>query len=342
MLSLPTAPGGAIDPSVLASRRREHARLEIQAGRADALQAALRAGEISLPERFRFEYGSKVETRSYQGKTYKQIWFYMRVDPPLSDEPRLDRVPELFLAALGDGWTPASPRDAEYCGAWARGPAGLSEAVRWVATVWPANREPYYAGGAAEIGQNSEWWQARWHARHFLEPLLLPTEPIGEMARLLLAVGLGAKEAGERTLATDVLVTVVRENRLDGVALARTLARLYDGQAMSGSRLAASLADAGRVSRQHAEAMVTIIEHALASLQGPPPADLHALLGALSDLLATAGRGLQIAGARNYLSGLDGSGKAAALAKSLTSTAPVETTRQGGGGGRDLSRGRPG
>lgn len=342
MLSLPTAPGGAIDPSVLASRRREHARLEIQAGRADALQAALRAGEISLPERFRFEYGSKVETRSYQGKTYKQIRFYVRVDPPLSDEPRLDRVPELFLAALGDGWTPASPRDAEYCGAWARGPAGLSEAVRWVATVWPANREPYYAGGAAEIGQNSEWWQARWHARHFLEPLLLPTEPIGEMARLLLAVGLGAKEAGERTLATDVLVTVVREDRLDGVALARTLARLYDGQVMSGSRLAASLADAGRVSRQHAEAMVTIIEHALASLQGPPRADLHALLGALSDLLATAGRGLQIAGARNYLSGLDGSGKAAALAKSLTSTAPVETTRQGGGGGRDLSRGRPG
>ena len=123
---MPTAPGGAIDPSVLASRRREHARLEIQAGRADALQAALRAGEISLPERFRFEYGSKVETRSYQGKTYKQIWFYMRVDPPLSDEPRLDRVPELFLAALGDGWTPASPRDAEYCGAWARGPSSRS------------------------------------------------------------------------------------------------------------------------------------------------------------------------------------------------------------------------
>jgi hypothetical protein len=329
ILSLPTAPGGAIDPRVLESRRREHARLGIQAGQADALQAALRAGEISLPERFRFEYGSTVETRSYEGKVYKQAWFYVRVEPPLSDDPRLDRVPELFLAALGNGWTPVTPRDAEYCGAWGRSPAGLSEAVRWVATVWPGCREPYYAGGAAEVGQNSEWWQARWHARHFLEPMLLPTEPIGEMARLLLAVGLGAKEAGERTLATDVLVTVVRENRLDGVALARTLARLYDGRVMSGSRFAASLADAGRVSMQHAEAMITIIEHILAGLQGPPPTDLHALLGALSDLLAAAGRGLRIAGARSYLSRLDGSGKAAALAKSLTARGPAESTKPG-------------
>ncbi len=39
--------------------------------------------------------------------------------------------------------------------------------------------------------------------------------------------------------------------------------------------------------------------------------------GALSDLLSSLGRGLDVAAARSYLSRLQGSGKAAALAKSL-------------------------
>ena len=75
--------------------------------------------------------------------------------------------------------------------------------------------------------------------------------------------------------------------------------------------------------------MITIIEHTLAGLQERPPADLHALLGTLSDLLASAGHGLRSAGARNYLSRLDGSGKAAALARSLIATGPVEPTKPG-------------
>jgi hypothetical protein len=310
LLSLPTGPGGAIDPQVLASRREEHARLRIQASQADAIQAALRAGEIPPSPKFRFVYSSHLKQRTYQGRSYTDVEFRVRVDPAFDDEPTLAQVPELFLAAV-------SSRGADYCGVTGDTPAGPTEAVRWVATVWPSNREPYYAKGAADLGSNIDWWEARWHNRHFLEPMLLPMEPIAEMGRLLLVLGLGAREPGERTLATDVLVAALGDRRREGAALGQTLARLYDGRVAKGSRIAASLTDAARVSRQHAEAVATIIEHALAGLHGPSPADLYPLVAALSDLLATAGGGLRLAGARDYLSGLVGSGKAAALAKSL-------------------------
>jgi hypothetical protein len=196
----------------------------------------------------------------------------------------------------------------------------LPEAVRWVATVWPAHREVYYAKGAAELGSNIDWWEAQWHTRHFLEPLLLPTEPIGEMGRLLIGVGLGAKEPGERTLATDVLVAAIQERRVEAAALGGTLARLYDGRVVKGSRIAASLTQVASVSTEHAEGVAACIEHVLAGLQGPAPADLHPVLGVLSDLLASLGRGLDVGAARTYLAGLQGSGKAAALAKSLVGT----------------------
>lgn len=332
ILSLPTAPGGAIERRVLELRRQEHARLAIQAGTADAIQAAMRAGEVPLPPGLRLEYGCTMMSHTYEDKTYRNARLHVRVQPPFDGEPRLDRVPELFLASLwaselawlrSAGGVPFEKfEEANYCGVGSDGPAGLPEAVRWAATVWPEKRELYYAAGAVEIGQNINWWEARWHARHFMEPLLLPGEPIGEMARLLLAVGLGAKEAGERTLATDVLIAAVTESRLDCTALGSTLGLLYGGELLKGGRLAVTLADAGRVSTQHSEAAITIIESVLAGLEGPPPADLQALLGALSDLLAATSRGVSNPNARIYLSALTGSNKAAVLAKSLMARTP--------------------
>jgi hypothetical protein len=329
ILSLPTARGGAIDPNVLKLRRREHARLGIRAGKADAIQAALRAGEIQLAKNLRFDYDAKMHSTTPWGAAYRHVQFHLHVKPPCEGELRLDRVPGLFLAALGPDPAVSPVRlllhrrmeEAAYCGVDGDGPAGLPEAVRWVATVWPGSREVYYARGAIEIGENIDWSEARWHARHFLEPMLLPSEPIGEMARLLLALALGAKDAGERTLATDVLIAVISEKRLDCAALGSTLARLYCGQVPKANRLAAALTDAARVSRQHTDAVIMIIEFVLAGLQGRPPADLLALLSTLNDLLVTAGHGLRNTAARTYLSRLGGSSKAAALAKVLTARA---------------------
>jgi hypothetical protein len=187
-----------------------------------------------------------------------------------------------------------------------------------VATVWPSHREPYYARGAAALGANIDWSEARWNTRHFLEPLLLPDEPVGEMGCLLLALALGAKEAGERTLARDVLVQTVHDGRLDVAALGGTLARLYNEKIVKATRTATSLGDAARTSSGHADAVASVLEHLLAGLNGPPQADLGAILEVLVDLLAQQQRSLEVPGARAYLADLSGSGKTVRLARRLS------------------------
>jgi hypothetical protein len=308
ILSLPTAPGGAIDPMALKSRRSEMARLRVAPGEADAMQAALRAGEIRPTHNVRFDFGSTTSSHTYQAKTYKHTHFELQTDPPLKDAPQLPDVPGLFIAAI----SAFGARDeADYCS------TGLAEAVRWVGTVWPSNREAFYAKGAAELGRNVDWWQAMRHVRCFLEPLLLPNEPIKPMGCLLLSLGLAAKEPGEKSLATDVLICAVEERRLDARALGETLGRLYDYGVVKGSRIASTLSDAGRVSDEHMEAVAVVLERLLAAMHGPPPPDLHAVLTTLSDTLAAQGRPLSDPDASAYLAGIEGTGKAAVFARRL-------------------------
>lgn len=315
ILSFPTNLGGAIDPETLALRRDDLRRRGIKPGDADAIQAALRVGEVTPPEGIRLSFGSEATSHTYQGKTYKHVRFHLDVQPTPDEKPALQDVASLFVAAiLADGFRRA---EADYCGIGSESPAGLAEAVRWVASVWPDNREFFYAKGAVELGQNIDWWEARWHARYFLEPLLIPTEPIGDMGRLLLALGLAAKEPGERSMAKDVFIAGVGQGRLKAEDLGAILATLYNQGVVKGSRLAAALFDVDRVSDRHGQAVAVTVEHMLAGLYGPPPADLHAVLNGFRDLLASLGTIVHLPAARAYLSGIEGTGKAAAAAKAL-------------------------
>jgi hypothetical protein len=314
ILSLPTGRGGVIDRATLQSRRDHLHQLAIHPGEADAMQAALRADEVQDKRSVSFDFGSTRSSHVYQGKTYTHTYFELKVDPPLKDRPALAEVPGLFLAAISAFGANA---EADYCGINQDGATGVGEAVRWVGTVWPANRELFYAKGAAELGRNVDWWQAMWHVRCFLQPLLLPTERIQQMGTLLLALGLAAKAPDEKSLATDVLVTAIPEERVDIRLLGEILGRLYDYGVAKGSRIASTLSDAGRVSIQHMEAVATTTEHLLASMHGPPPPDLHALLATLTDATAALGRPVQDHDARAYLTRIQGSGKAATSAKAL-------------------------
>jgi signal recognition particle GTPase len=56
---------------------------------------------------------------------------------------------------------------------------------------------------------------------------------------------------------------------------------------------------------------------ALSGLYGPPPSDLHALLALLNELSAARGHGVKRPTAKAYLTGIEGSGKTATLAKQL-------------------------
>jgi hypothetical protein len=73
---------------------------------------------------------------------------------------------------------------------------------RWCAIVNPHWSEGWFAAGCRDLGGNLDWWQADWSTRAYLEPLLDSSIRLGDMGALLIALGIGAKEAGERGLAT--------------------------------------------------------------------------------------------------------------------------------------------
>ena len=126
---------------------------------------------------------------------------------------------------------PAAPRRA-------RGPAHGPDARRAVLDLldrlvrtrrcsdgWPpsspATARPGQPSAACAIASNVDWWSAAWGNRAFLEPFIDPVTTIGPHARALIGIALGAKEAGERGLATDVVRLALADGRLTRAAWPR-------------------------------------------------------------------------------------------------------------------------
>jgi hypothetical protein len=86
--------------------------------------------------------------------------------------------------------------------------------VDWMRLIWPQDRRSWFAVAAALLLDNLDWWEARWHDRRRLEALFEPGTPLGREAAMLLAVGLQAKEPGQRGLAVDAAADAVERGRL--------------------------------------------------------------------------------------------------------------------------------
>lgn len=168
---------------------------------------------------------------------------------------------------------------------------GRSDAtmLRWMATIQPGDREAWSAVGALTIARNIDWWSAEWANRAFLEPFVDPTSPIGPHARLLIAIALGAKEAGERGLAADVVALALADSRLDAAGLAEGLTGAAEVTADRPNRWAVSLADAAASSDRYVAAVAEAVGRALPSLASRPAAKLVPLLRLLDELLAGPG-----------------------------------------------------
>ena len=102
---------------------------------------------------------------------------------------------------------------------------GQSDAAmfRWMATIQPGYRGAWAAMGAVLIGRNVDWWSAAWGNRVYLEPFIDPVASIDSHGRTLLGMALGAKEAGERGLASDVVGLALVDGRLTAPDLAEGL-----------------------------------------------------------------------------------------------------------------------
>jgi hypothetical protein len=187
--------------------------------------------------------------------------------------------------------------------------------LRWMLSVWPMQRESWFAKALPRFADNLDWWEARWNHRTFLEPLLDPDVPLKPMAMLMLGLGLAAKEPGESGLATDALIAAIDDGRLDAEKLGQTLAFL--APLTKCARIARTLGQAARISPLHLRVIAQVIQVALRDDSDNAPRDLQTLLELLKESLTELGEPVTDAEARRYLEKIKSSGRTARLIREL-------------------------
>lgn len=144
-------------------------------------------------------------------------------------------------------------------------------AERQLAYVWPTHRELYYAGALHAMDGHAAPWGGSprvdlGRVEAALHTMLLPDEPLGDGASLLLAIGLQSPDV-VRLLAVDVAVDAIATRRLDPEQLGRAIANSVEqAWTIPGKRLAASLGALPAFSALHAHETQRIIEAVLAHL----------------------------------------------------------------------------
>jgi hypothetical protein len=167
------------------------------------------------------------------------------------------------------------------------------------------------------MGRNVDWWSAEWANRVYLEPFIDPLAALGAQACQLLGIALGAKEAGERGLAADVVALTLADGRLTHQALADGLMAAAALGCDRPGRWALSLADVAGSSPEHARAVVAAIGATLAAIVDRRPAALVPLLRLLDELLAANGGALPSDGLGAVQTLAAHGGQAGRLARSI-------------------------
>jgi hypothetical protein len=183
------------------------------------------------------------------------------------------------------------------------------EMKRWCATVCPLWREGWFAAGCRELGFNLDWWYANWSTRAYLEPLLEPHTTIGPMGGLLLALALGAKEAGQSMLAVDILVAAVSEGRLAGDALGRALIDAASSNAIKFARWGKQLARAALAGPPQAHAIFHAVEALFGSGLGAGEGEYSKLVELERELAHQTGLRLSLPSAIQTLQAISTGGK---------------------------------
>jgi hypothetical protein len=254
LLSLPSWPDGRIDPAELERRIAATRNWGDESFRFDLALARTRAGQSVDSEWPRMEIRWRKRTWQASGTTYSHC------SPSLVVE---DSQPETRFSTCRLSL--------------ARLEASL-EMRRWCTLVCPHWREGWFAAGCRDLGDNLDWWEARWANRAYLEPLVHSHTSMGPMACLLLALGLSAKETGEGLLAADALVAAVSQGRLEGAALGRALAEASPSGAIKWSRWAKQLARVSQTTWATGRVLFDALEVLFASGHLNEAAGIHPLI----------------------------------------------------------------
>ena len=177
------------------------------------------------------------------------------------------------------------------------------EIERWLATVWPANREGVYELVARRMWRDSSVSEPG--TTDVLEVLLDPREPIRAWAALAVALALGHSQIEIRTLGVDVAIAALRDRRLDGAGLGAQLAYIVrEDEWAVPARTTASLADVAAASPLHAHHTQVAIEPALAGAQDRDRRRVLGLVDLLRRLAVEADAAVTNEAAREWLGAL--------------------------------------
>jgi hypothetical protein len=165
--------------------------------------------------------------------------------------------------------------------------------VRWVATIWPLERESYFAGAVECCLNNLDWHEAQWHNKSMLDPLFDPGTPLKNNGLRLLVGTLAAKEPGESGLAVDAAIQCIEDGRLGSANLGRGLSELMAQGFLKPGRLQKTLTQVASASSVHAAIVAISIQAAVVSLQDDMPKDVSKVLELLLELTMEHGFPLQ-------------------------------------------------
>jgi hypothetical protein len=307
LVSLPTSPDGRIDPhefdarmAALTDDQRKAAENERESVfHLDLLLGRLRAQGGPVPEQMRIIW--KKKTWEASGRTYSHHYPLLEVKE-LPNPSRFD---------------PAGVTTAHF--------SSTLEMKRWCATVNPHWSEGWFAGGCRDLGGNLEWWQADWSTRAYLEPLLDSSVNLGDMGRLLIALGIAAKEAGERGLATDALLAAISTGRLDPAAFGRALSDAAASGAIKFGRWARQLYKVGQAGAAAGEAIFRAIEVLFETGCGAENSDFGRMVEVEYELAHLTGLKLRSPACLRTLAGLKAGGKTGRAASELLKRSMIVT-----------------
>ena len=298
-LSAATHAGGYIHPHMLVERIAAHHAASAISGLAEQRRALLRLAPGNWPDARR------------AAAALPATAFVQALRRALGDDtPGLERHDDdaaMLLAAPCHG-----------AGFWGeRSPVSL---LLYGASLWPSHADAFFAHGVERIGDNLDWWEARWNDKAFLLLLRDPATTMTGMATRLLALGLGAREPGQAALAVDAMLAAVGDGRLDALALGDEIGAILVAGLGKAPRYAKTL---GSVRRADARASAVVgvvlgrvLGGALACVSGPAPRNTGALLDLLLELVL--GHGVKLdPTALGGIGKLRLTGKARAVQKSL-------------------------
>ncbi len=188
---------------------------------------------------------------------------------------------------------------------------------RLLASYWPANPDGCLAVACSKLrGRLDDAGLVFEAVPGWMAPLQAVDQGWSEMARTALWLGLLSRNDQSRGTSIDALIEGIADGRADTAALVDTLLHIASGGWIKLNRLADSLREVTRTSILAERIVAEIMDRLIASWK-ELPRDGHQVLALQVELLSNLQQGLSPA-ARESLSTVKGTGKAAKLAKQLS------------------------